>query len=145
MSVPDPREPTAAPAGGSRPPLEISSADLRAVANSFDTEKEELADIVRQAAAELNDIGDFWGGGTEGRKFFKGEGGGTGYEVVSSQVMRGTDALLKAHEDIPALIRLMNDTVKAADWAGIAAVLSALPAPDVSRPVWGEPDDAGDR
>ncbi|MEV4376757.1 hypothetical protein [Streptosporangium sp. NPDC049644] len=59
--------------------------------------------------------------------------------------MRGTDALLKAHEDIPALIRLMDDTVKAADWAGVAAILSDLPAPDVSRPVWGEPDDAGDR
>ncbi|MET8047522.1 MULTISPECIES: WXG100 family type VII secretion target [unclassified Streptosporangium] len=144
MSVPDPREPTA-PIGGSRPPLKISSDHLRSVANAFDTEKEELADIVRQAAAELNDIGDFWGGGPEGRKFFKGQGGGTGYEAVSSQVMRGTDALLQAHEDIPALIRLMNDTVKTADWAGVTAILSALPAPDVSRPVWGEPNDADDR
>ncbi|WP_030910818.1 hypothetical protein [Streptosporangium amethystogenes] len=59
--------------------------------------------------------------------------------------MRGTDALLQAHEDIPALIRLMNDTVKTADWAGVAAILSALPAPDPSRPVWGEPNDADDR
>ncbi|WP_329085908.1 MULTISPECIES: hypothetical protein [unclassified Streptosporangium] len=154
MSLPDPADPTAAPSGGSRsydvtgvtprPSLEIVPAHLRSAADAFDTERIELSDAVRQAATELNAIGNFWGSGEEATKFFKGVGGGTGYEAVSSQAIQGTDVLLKAHEDIPALILLMVHTVETADWDSIAAILSALPAPDTSLPVWGESNDADD-
>ncbi|MER6946700.1 LysM peptidoglycan-binding domain-containing protein [Nonomuraea sp. NPDC000554] len=121
-----------------RLPMEIYPDHLRSVAHVFDVERGELAAAVRQAAEELNAIGDFWGGDKLGTDFFKGQGGGTGYEAVSGRVMEGVEALLEAHEDVPARLRLMADRVQVADWDSVAAVLSAIPEPDEDRPVWGE-------
>ncbi|MDP9845890.1 LysM peptidoglycan-binding domain-containing protein [Streptosporangium lutulentum] len=121
-----------------RLPMEIYPRHLRSVADAFDVERGELADAVRQAAAELNSIGDFWGTGKEATAFFKGQGDGTGYELVSGRVMEGTEALLDAHKDIPTLLRLMADGVETADWDSVAAILSIPPDPDKDRPVWGE-------
>lgn len=120
-----------------RLPMEIYPSHLRSVAGVFEREREELDRFVKEAAADLNAIGNFWGDGEEGTRFFKGEGGGTGYEAVSGQIIEGTEILLDAHSGIPKRLRLMADRVQVADWDSVSAVLAALPAPDDEHPAWG--------
>ncbi|MBT2232096.1 LysM peptidoglycan-binding domain-containing protein [Nonomuraea sp. NEAU-A123] len=120
-----------------RLPMEIYPGHIRSAAGGFDTEKHDLGEFVNAVAAELNAIGNFWGGGKEGTMFFKGEGGGMGYEAVTSQIIEGVDVLQDAHHAIPKRLRLMADRVQVADWDNVTTVLSALPAPDPDKRIWG--------
>lgn len=120
-----------------RLPMEIYPSHLRSVAGGFDTEKHDLGEFVNAAAAELNAIGNFWGDDKVGTTFFKGEGGGMGYEAVTGQIIEGIDVLQDAHHEIPERLRLMADRVQVADWESVTTVLSALPAPDPDRRIWG--------
>jgi hypothetical protein len=117
--------------------MEIHNQQFHAAANAFDLEKSELARFVAQAGEELNAIGDFWGGTKEGVTFLKGQGGGSGYEAVTGQIIVGVDRLLDAHGEIAARLRLMAGNVQVADWANVAAILDKLPPADPSRPIWG--------
>ncbi|WP_219466376.1 LysM peptidoglycan-binding domain-containing protein [Nonomuraea rhizosphaerae] len=121
-----------------RLPMEIYPAHIRAAAGAFDTEKNELGEFVKGAAAELNTIGAFWGTGELGTKFFRGEGGRMGYEAVSGQVIDGVDVLRNAYHEVPARLRSTADRVQVADWDSVLTVMSALPTPDPDEPVWGE-------
>ncbi|HUR08258.1 MAG TPA: LysM peptidoglycan-binding domain-containing protein [Nonomuraea sp.] len=120
-----------------RLPMEIYPGHLRSVAGGFDTEKHDLGEFVNAAAAELNAIGNFWGDGKEGTTFFKGEGGGMGYEAVTGQIIEGIDVLQDAHHEIPKRLRLMADRVQVTDWDNVITVLAALPTPDPDRRIWG--------
>lgn len=122
-----------------RLPLEFYPGHVRAVAEVYDAERVELAGFVRQAAAELNGIGNFWGSGQSGTAFFKGQGGAQGYEAASAQVMEGVEALQNAHGEIPARLRLMADRVQVGDWDSVLTTLSELPEPGEDPTVWGEP------
>lgn len=113
-----------------RLPMEIYPRHLRAVAGVFEDEGIDLADVVRQAGDDLNAIGNFWGQGTLGTTFFKGEGGGTGYEAVSAQSVQGFESLREGHQGIGGRLRLMADRVEVADWESVAAILAALPDPE---------------
>ncbi|MGN9845236.1 hypothetical protein ACTMTI_44665 [Nonomuraea sp. H19] len=117
--------------------MKIYWPQIGSSADSFDIERGELGRLVEEAAKDLNGIGDFWGGGTEGVTFFKGGGGGTGYEAVTGQVMEGIDVFLDAHHEIALRLRLMADTTQAVEWDTVAVILSKLPAPDPGRPIWG--------
>ncbi|MEU8107819.1 LysM peptidoglycan-binding domain-containing protein [Nonomuraea muscovyensis] len=113
-----------------RLPMEIYPRHLRAVAGVFATEGGDLADCVRQAGDDLNAIGDFWGQDKLATTFFKGEGGGMGYEAVSSQIARDFESLREGHAGIAGRLRLMADHVEVADWDSIAAILATLSEPD---------------
>ncbi|MEV2271431.1 LysM peptidoglycan-binding domain-containing protein [Nonomuraea africana] len=110
-----------------RLPMEIYPAHVRSVAGAYDLERNDLATFVKDAMDDLNAIGDFWGGGKNGTTFFKGEGGGTGYEAVSGQIAKGVDALLDAHDEISKRLRKMADRVQVTDWDNLIAILSAFP------------------
>ncbi|MFI7444641.1 LysM peptidoglycan-binding domain-containing protein [Nonomuraea indica] len=113
-----------------RLPMEIYPRHLRAVAGVFEDEAVDLADVARQAADDLNAIGDFWGQGTLGTTFFKGEGGERGYEAVSGQFTQGLKSLEEGHQGIGRRLRLTADRVEVADWESVAAILAALPDPE---------------
>ncbi|GAA4973805.1 hypothetical protein HD597_005182 [Nonomuraea thailandensis] len=117
--------------------MEIHKKQLRSAATAFETERSDLRRFVAAAADDLNAIGDFWGGTQEGTTFLKGQGGGSGYEAVTGQIIEGVDVLLDAHQEIAGRLRLMADNVQVADWAGLAATLSKLPPADPERPIWG--------
>jgi hypothetical protein len=117
--------------------VEIHRQQIGSSADAYDIEKGELGKFVHEAAKDLNGIGNFWGDGKEGVTFFKGEGGGAGYEAVTGQVIEGIDRFLDAHSEIAARLRLMADNVLVADWDSVAAILSALPPADPERPIWG--------
>jgi hypothetical protein len=108
-------------------PMEIYPAHLRSVARAFDLERNDLASYVKDAMDELNAIGNFWGGGQPGTTFFKGEGGGTGYEAVTGQIAKGVDANLDGHEEISKRLRLMADRVQVTDWDNVTTILSVRP------------------
>jgi uncharacterized protein YukE len=118
--------------------MDIGKSHIRSAANAFDHEGGELAEFVATAAAELDAIGDFWGGTAEGVMFFKGQGGGTGYEAVAGQLAAGVQTLIDAHHEIAERLRLMVDNVEVADWDNVAAILSSLPPADPDQPIWGE-------
>ncbi|UBU08388.1 hypothetical protein [Nonomuraea gerenzanensis] len=117
--------------------MEIHKRHLRSAATAFETEQSDLRAFVAAAAEDLNAIGDFWGGTQEGVTFMKGQGGGSGYEAVTGQLIEGVEVLLHAHHEIARRLRLMADNVQVADWAGLAAILSELPPADPGRPIWG--------
>jgi uncharacterized protein YukE len=117
--------------------MEIHNKQLRSAATAFETEQSDLRKFVAAAAEDLNAIGDFWGGTQEGTTFMKGQGGGSGYEAVTGQIIEGIDVLLDAHHEIAQRLRLMADNVQVADWAGLAVILSKLPPADPERPIWG--------
>ncbi|SDL21337.1 hypothetical protein [Nonomuraea jiangxiensis] len=117
--------------------MEFHKAPVRGVAAAFDLEREDLARFVTEAAEDLNAIGDFWGGTTEGATFFKGQGGASGYEAVTGQIIAGIQVLLDAHHEIAERLRLMTNNVEVADWDSVAAILSKLPPADPDRPIWG--------
>lgn len=117
--------------------MEIGRSRIRAAAGAFDIEGTELATFVAAAAEELNAIGDFWGGTTEGVTFFKGQGGGSGYGAVAGQLAAGIQVLMEAHHEIAERLRLMTDNVEVGEWNSVAEILSELPPPDPDRPIWG--------
>ncbi|TYB57595.1 hypothetical protein FXF51_39550 [Nonomuraea sp. PA05] len=117
--------------------MEVHQKPFRSAATAFETERSDLRGFVAAAAEDLNAIGDFWGGTQEGATFLKGQGGGSGYEAVTGQIIEAIDVLLDAHHEIAARLRLMADNVRVADWAVLAATLSKLPAADPERPIWG--------
>lgn len=119
--------------------MEIDRARLRAVAEAYGTERRDLADHVRRAAAELTAIGAFWGGTQEGVTFFKGDGGARGYEAHTDQIAKGLVHLDEAHEQLAERLRLMGDLVRVANWDSIADLLSKLPEPDENPKIWGSP------
>jgi hypothetical protein len=86
---------------------------------------------------ELDAIGDFWGDGKEGVTFFKGQGGGMGYEAVTGQVMEGIDVFRSAHHEVAIRLLMTGGSVAVADWESVAAMLETLPPPDPGTPVWG--------
>ncbi|GAA2214829.1 hypothetical protein GCM10009850_102950 [Nonomuraea monospora] len=117
--------------------MEIHQKPFRSAATAFEIEQSDLRGFVAAAAEDLNAIGDFWGGTQEGTTFLKGQGGGSGYEAVTGQIIAAVDVLLDAHLEIAARLRLMAGNVQVADWAGLAAILSKLPPADPERPIWG--------
>lgn len=117
--------------------MEYHKAQIRSAADAFDLEKRDLAAFVIEAAADLNAIGDFWGGTSEGVTFFKGQGGASGYEAVAGQIIAGIQVLLDAHEEVADRLRLMTGNVEVADWDSVAAILSMLPPADPDQPIWG--------
>lgn len=117
--------------------MEFDKPQIRSAAAAFDLERGDLAKFVAEAAADLNAIGDFWGGTTEGTTFFKGQGGASGYEAVTGQIIEGIEVLLDAHHEIAERLRLMTDNVEVADWDSVAAILSKLPPADPDQPIWG--------
>ncbi|TDD15849.1 hypothetical protein [Nonomuraea diastatica] len=117
--------------------MEIDRSRIGLSAEGFDLEGDDLAEFVTQARDELDAIGDFWGDGNEGVTFFKGQGGGMGYEAVTGQVKEGIEVFVYAHHEIAARLRLMAGNVAVADWESVAAILATLPPPDPDQPVWG--------
>ncbi|MFI7633212.1 hypothetical protein [Nonomuraea sp. NPDC049400] len=117
--------------------MDIHEPVFRSAVESFELEKSELGRFIEEAGKELEAIGDFWGGTKEGVAFYKGEGGGSGYEAVTGQVMEGMDVLLYAHEEIARRLRFMKDNVSVTDWVLVSVMLSKLPPPDPDRPIWG--------
>ncbi|MEV0592894.1 hypothetical protein [Nonomuraea cavernae] len=119
--------------------MENHPSQIRSAAKAFDIEREELGGFVDDVAKELGAIGAFWGQGKEGVTFFKGQGGGTGYEAVTGQITEAIEMILDAHEEIPRRLRLMADNVQVTDWANVALVLSALPRAEPGQRIWGQP------
>ncbi|WP_433440778.1 hypothetical protein [Nonomuraea sp. CA-141351] len=117
--------------------MEFHREVFRTAADSFDIEKYELDKLVQEASGELEAIGDFWGSSKEGATFYKGEGGGSGYEAVTGQIMEGVDVLLEAHEEIAKRLRIMKDNIEVTDWDLVSVILSKLPSADPDRPIWG--------
>ncbi|TDE31062.1 hypothetical protein E1295_40415 [Nonomuraea mesophila] len=117
--------------------MEYHRSGIGSSAEAFDNEASDLADYVTLAGEELDAIGNFWGEGKEGVTFFKGEGGGTGYEAVTGQVMEGLDVFRTAHNEVATRLRLTADSVTVADWESVLAVLAVLPPPDPGKPIWG--------
>ncbi|HEX4815156.1 MAG TPA: hypothetical protein VFV66_20635 [Nonomuraea sp.] len=117
--------------------MEFDKAQIRSAAAAFDLERSDLARFVAEAAEDLNAIGDFWGGTTEGVTFVKGQGGASGYEAVAGQSIAGIQVLLDAHHEIAERLRLMTNNVEVADWDSVAAILSRLPPADPDRRIWG--------
>lgn len=117
--------------------MEFGKAQIRSAAAAFDLERGDLATFVAEVAEDLNAIGDFWGGTTEGVTFFKGQGGASGYEAVAGQILAGIQVLLDAHREIAERLRLMTNNVEVADWDSVSAILSKLPPADPDRPIWG--------
>ncbi|MEQ4719448.1 hypothetical protein [Nonomuraea sp. B19D2] len=117
--------------------MEIHKPVFHSAAESFEIEKSELGRFIEEAGKELEAIGDFWGGTKEGVAFYKGEGGGSGYEAVTGQIMEGMDVLLHAHQVIAIRLLLMEGNVSVTDWNLVSVMLSKLPPPDPDRPIWG--------
>ncbi|MFF3443918.1 hypothetical protein [Streptosporangium sp. NPDC002721] len=117
--------------------MEFDKPQIREAAAAFDLERENLAAFVADATEDLNAIGDFWGGTTEGVTFFKGQGGANGYEAVTGQIIAGIKVLLDTHHEIAERLRVMTDNVEVTDWNTVADVLSTLPPADPGRPIWG--------
>ncbi|MFI6298552.1 hypothetical protein ACIBEJ_43655 [Nonomuraea sp. NPDC050790] len=117
--------------------MDIGRNRLRTAARSYDNERLDLDEHVQRARAELNAIGAFWGGTREGVLFFKGEGGGRGYEAHTDQIAKGLHNLDEAHEQLAERLRLMGDLVRFANWESIADLLSRLPEPEENPKVWG--------
>ncbi|MEV0384799.1 hypothetical protein [Nonomuraea sp. NPDC050643] len=117
--------------------MDFDKAQIRLAAAAYDVERGDLATFVAEAAADLNAIGDFWGGTSEGVTFFKGQGGASGYEAVTGQIIEGIEVLLEAHKEIAERLRLMTDNVQVGDWNSVAAILSKLPPADPDQPIWG--------
>ncbi|WP_049558762.1 hypothetical protein [Nonomuraea sp. SBT364] len=117
--------------------MDIHKHVIRSAAEAFDLEREELGRFVGEVAGELEAIGAFWGDDDLGVTFVKGEGGGSGYEAVTGQLMAGADVLVNAHREIAGRLGLMKDNVQVGDWNLVAVILSRLPPADPDRPVWG--------
>ncbi|MGC5015814.1 hypothetical protein ACLQ2R_34060 [Streptosporangium sp. DT93] len=117
--------------------MEFDKPQIRSAAGAFTLEGNDLAAFVTEATEELNAIGDFWGGTAEGVTFFKGQGGASGYEAVTGQIISGLTVFLDAHHEIAGRLRLMTGNVEVTDWNTVDDVLSALPPADPGRPIWG--------
>ncbi|MFC4116377.1 hypothetical protein [Nonomuraea zeae] len=117
--------------------MEINRTGIRSSANAFDNERHTLGVHAAQARKELEAIGNFWGGSKEGTTFLKGEGGASGYEAVTGQIMEGVDVFREAHHEIAERLRLMADLVRVGDWDSVTDLLSRLPAADPNRKIWG--------
>jgi hypothetical protein len=117
--------------------MEIHKQVMRSAADAFDIEGGELDRFIDAAARDLEAIGTFWGDDKLGVTFAKGEGGGSGYEAVTGQIMEGTEVLVHAHGEIAERLRLMKDNVEVEDWNMVAVILSKLPPAGQDRPIWG--------
>ncbi|NBE98291.1 hypothetical protein FE391_41380 [Nonomuraea sp. KC401] len=117
--------------------MEIDRPRINLSAEAFEIEAGDLAGYAAMAGDELDAIGNFWGEDKEGVTFFKGQGGGMGYEAVTGQVMKGLGVFHSAHSEVATRLRMMAGNVTVADWESVAAVLVALPPPDPGKPVWG--------
>ncbi|MET7337897.1 hypothetical protein [Nonomuraea sp. NPDC005650] len=117
--------------------MEIHKDVIRSAADAFDLEGGNLATFIGEAAKDLEAIGNFWGDDRIGTTFYKGEGGGSGYEAVTGQIMEGCDVLVDAHAEIAKRLRFMMGNIQVTDWNMVAVILSKLPPADPDRPIWG--------